>query len=320
MQRVKNQHYVPQFYLKAFCADGKSLFAFDKVKQKSFKAGVANVASEQRFYDLPPPPGGGGDSQVVEKALSQLEAGYAVAISDLLDEVQRNGVFTPGITERNLGVAHFLVFQFCRTRGFRDTHARMVEEFSAAVAKKHEFARQHLVSQGLGGGPPMSPITIPDERASLEHAEFMFVGDFSNRVMPILMHHIWSVAVNDTSQPLITSDSPVVLIPHVTHPLLGGGGFGSHGIEISLPLSPRHLLVIRERGHFEPLMRAVVPQPDGAVLPLDSAGVELYNRLQAANSYRWVFCPEDRFEQVRKLIEQFPEVRDQDRPRFSVLG
>ncbi|MHB8973723.1 MAG: DUF4238 domain-containing protein [Pirellulaceae bacterium] len=320
MQRVKNQHYVPRFYLKAFCADGKSLFVFDKVKQNSFKTGVANVASVQRFYDFPPAPDRGGDSQIVEKAFSKLEGGYAAAIRDLLDEVQRNGGFTPGIIERNLGVAHFLVFQFCRTRGFRNTYARMVEEFSAAVAKEHELVRQHLASQGLGGGPPMSPITIPDEMASLEHAEFMFVGDFANRVMPILMHHIWSVAVNDTPQPLLTSDAPVVLYPHVTHPLLGGAGFGCPGIEILLPLSPRYLLVIRERGHFAPLMRPVNPQPDGAVLPLKPAGVELYNRLQVANCYRWVYCPEDKFEQVRELIKQFPEVCDQDRPRFSVLG
>ena len=50
------------------------------------------------------------------------------------------------------------------------------------------------------------------------------------------------------------------------------------------------------------------------------AGVELYNRLQAANSYRWVFCSADKFDQVRDLIKQLPEVCDPDRPRFSVLG
>lgn len=320
MPRIKNQHYVPQSYLKAFCADGKSLFVFDKIKQKSFKTGVANVASEQRFYDLPPAPGGGGDSQVVEKAFSRMEGGYAAAVRNLLDEVYCNNRFSSGITERNCSVAHFLVFQFCRTRGFRDTHARMVEELSAAVAKKHEFARQHLASRGLSGGPPMSPVTIPDERASLEHAEFMFVGDFVNRVMPILMRHIWFVAVNETPQPLLTSDAPVVLNPHITHPRFRGAGFDSPGIEILLPLSPRYLLVIRERGHFAPLMRPVSSQPDGAVFPVRPADVELYNRLQAANSYRWVYCLEDKFEQVRELIKQFPKVCDQDRPRFSVLG
>jgi hypothetical protein len=112
VQRVKNQHYVPQFYLKAFSANGNSVFVFDKVQQRSFRTAVANVANEQRFYDLPPAPGGGGDSQVIERAFSQLESGYATAIQALLDEVERHGRFTPGITERNLGVAHFVVSQY----------------------------------------------------------------------------------------------------------------------------------------------------------------------------------------------------------------
>src|SRR3954447_22384269 len=94
VQRVKNQHYVPQFYLKAFCADGKSLFVFDKATRCSFETGVANIASEQRFYDLPPGPDGGGDSQVIEKTFSQLERGYAQAVREFLDEVERYDGFT----------------------------------------------------------------------------------------------------------------------------------------------------------------------------------------------------------------------------------
>jgi hypothetical protein len=138
--------------------------------------------------------------------------------------------------------------------------------------------------------------------------------------MPILMHHIWSVAVNNTAQPLYTSDSPVVLFPHDNDPRFGGAGFGCRGIEILLPLSSRYLLVIRERTHFVERMRPVAEQPDGAVIPLRPEGVELYNRLQAADSYRWIYCTEDRFESVRELIKRFPAVAHVDRPRFSILG
>src|SRR5271166_6842894 len=80
MPRVKNQHYVPQFYLKGFSADGKNVFVFDKVAKKSFKTGVAKIGSEQLFYELPPGPSGSDDSQVVEKAFSVLEAGYSNAV------------------------------------------------------------------------------------------------------------------------------------------------------------------------------------------------------------------------------------------------
>lgn len=96
MQRTKNQHYVPRFYLKAFCADGRSLFVFDKAKQRPFKSRVENIASEQGFYDLPPGPRGGGDSQIIENTFSGLEGRYAAAVRDLIDEVQREDRFTPG--------------------------------------------------------------------------------------------------------------------------------------------------------------------------------------------------------------------------------
>jgi hypothetical protein len=49
---------------------------------------------------------------------------------------------------------------------------------------------------------------------------------------------------------------------------------------------------------------------------------ELFNKLQPAVSYRWVYvyCSGDKFEQVRELIKEFPDGCDQDRPRFFVLG
>lgn len=49
---AKNQHYVPQFYLKYF-ADNDKLYVFDKINKKSFLTNVRNIASENYFYDLP---------------------------------------------------------------------------------------------------------------------------------------------------------------------------------------------------------------------------------------------------------------------------
>ena len=316
MPRVKNQHYVPQFYLKGFSADGKNIFVFDKVAKKSFKTGVANIGSEQLFYELPPGPSGSDDSQVVEKAFSVLEAGYSNAVQELLSEVELRGRFTPGPSERNLGVAHFLAMQFCRTREFRDTHARMLEQLGNVIANKHEFARQHMAAQGevIEVEPPLKPAT--GEMVPLQHADFIFNGSFVERVMPVLLGHIWLIAQNDTSQPLFTSDAPVILYPHVSHPLYGGSGFASRGVEILFPLSSRYVLVLRERSYFATLGGAT----DGTLLRLRLESVAFYNGFQICESYRQIYSSEDRFDQVRELIEQFPAICDRERPRFSVLG
>lgn len=50
MSVVKNQHYVPQFYLRLFSQDGNLIYAYDNVDKMSFPSSVSSVAlmDEQR--------------------------------------------------------------------------------------------------------------------------------------------------------------------------------------------------------------------------------------------------------------------------------
>lgn len=43
---------MPQFYLKNFSADEKSIKCFDKVNIKAYSQGIRNVAQEKHFYEL----------------------------------------------------------------------------------------------------------------------------------------------------------------------------------------------------------------------------------------------------------------------------
>lgn len=56
MSKVKNQHYVPQSYLKNFAVYRKRgashIWVFDKFNQNTFSTPVRNVASQGYFYDL----------------------------------------------------------------------------------------------------------------------------------------------------------------------------------------------------------------------------------------------------------------------------
>jgi Protein of unknown function (DUF4238) len=51
--RVKNQHFVPQFYLRRFADSNEHLFVYDKRTDKSFPNNVKNIAHESYFYDIP---------------------------------------------------------------------------------------------------------------------------------------------------------------------------------------------------------------------------------------------------------------------------
>jgi Protein of unknown function (DUF4238) len=43
-------HYVPQYYLKGFSPDGKSIWAFDKEDGRAFRTQVKSIANETGFY------------------------------------------------------------------------------------------------------------------------------------------------------------------------------------------------------------------------------------------------------------------------------
>jgi hypothetical protein len=76
VQKVLNQHYVPQTYLKRFTYDGEHLWALDKVAGKSFRAHVRNVASQRLFYDMPEDlEAQAGGPQAVERLFQLVEDG-----------------------------------------------------------------------------------------------------------------------------------------------------------------------------------------------------------------------------------------------------
>lgn len=52
MNKVKQQHFVPQCYLKNF-ANEDTLFVWDKIKKSIYPSPVKNVAQQGYFNDFP---------------------------------------------------------------------------------------------------------------------------------------------------------------------------------------------------------------------------------------------------------------------------
>jgi Protein of unknown function (DUF4238) len=72
---VKNQHYVPQFYVREFADSNKQLCVYDKCTDKVFPNAVKNVAHESYFYDIPKDWAEPGTNlQAYEKELSSIES------------------------------------------------------------------------------------------------------------------------------------------------------------------------------------------------------------------------------------------------------
>jgi hypothetical protein len=316
MPITKNQHYVPQFYLRKFSADRDRIHVFDKVDKTVTHPRIKDTAAEYLFYNIPAESIRTGEVQSVEDALGQMEQLYAEAISELLDEVKTTGRFTPGPTDRNQWIGHFLVIQFCRTPSFRNMMGTTMHELTARwVEDRNTLMRQ---SVARGDIPSFEPLVAPKmEMSPLEHAKMMLNGPVVREIYWRLFNHIWLIGDNQTAQPFYTSDAPVVRhADHGANPD-GGIGFDSLGVEIHLPLSSRFILLLFERDWFTPVM-AKLNSVEGDVWKLKAEEVDSYNSYQVHNSRRQVYCRDDAFDVVRMMIKETPELCDPDRPAFTM--
>ena len=136
--RIKNQHFVPQFYLRRFADSNEHLFVYDKRTDKSFPNNVKNIAHESYFYDIPKEwTEPGADLQAFEKALSEIEGVHARILTRTLD-------FQPGGKldhETAFGLGHMLLTQHSPTRASRN----------AAHELQMKFGRIRLIAFRAGG-------------------------------------------------------------------------------------------------------------------------------------------------------------------------
>ena len=323
MSRIKNQHTVPQSYLRRFATEGK-IWVFDKVTRHSFLSHVRNVASETSFYDF--------DSEVlssiaahldsvpetellaevkrrlldpqfVERDLAEMEAGYAATVDELLQQVRATGSFTRDMKER---MAYYLTKQLLRTTTFRTTHLERTNKVLQEVSQ---------MAVAMKFGPEAADgifVSLDEKHAAYEHARMMYDPDVNQTYIAILFNHIWYLGVNHTQHPLYTSDNPITMRSHLNASTYG---IGSPGIEIMFPLSPQYVLVLWDRQHFAPLASW-----EGQALELAPDNVLYYNSEQVLESYRQVYCSAADFELAVDICAKHPHVCDPERERIQVIG
>jgi hypothetical protein len=300
LQRVKNQHYVPQFCLKRFTADGSTVYVFDKPNMQVFPSDVRNIASENGFYYLSPKLA--TDVHAMDKALQMLEEYAAPAFVHLLTDLEQKRAFNHRDEKLRRAIATFIVIQDVRTRLFRDQYVR-----------KHDMVLKEIERRS-GIKPPGGAEQISPERIAFEHARFMFRKEYRLQAVAALMNHIWVVGRNDTRQPLYFSDAPVTRYPHVNNPFLGTG-LMTKGVEINFPLSSRYLLMICERTTFA----EKYANHEGRMTALEDENVKFYNGLQIWNCRRQIYCSQDKFDLVKRYAAKDPEIFDVDRERFEIV-
>jgi Protein of unknown function (DUF4238) len=210
MAANKKQHYVPKFYLSNFAADpdGKTICVFNLNAEKFIpSAGITGQCYRPYFY---------GKDTPTEKSLGQIEGDAGSAIARMIE--------TSSMKECPNAVRLHIAIQLSRTAG--------------ALAEMREM---------LGHFEKHAP---PDMKKPLGDVDAINMSvQVSIMASPVIDDLSSCLIVNESGVNFFTSDHPVARVnrfhTEAKFPGAGGGtGLSQAGLEILLPISPRHAILL----------------------------------------------------------------------------
>lgn len=341
---VKNQHYVPRLYLRGF-TEKKSkdykICVYDKEKGAVREnQSIENVGAERYFYDLEYEKvfdiekikklkaGDEGYEQVKEfkdldiTTLDRqfMERYFAETVEPrfkmMLDTIQSVYLLTNKQNLMNVTVishdnkanyALLLAIQFIRTKEFKQVIEQMPQLMVEFMKKKQRLMGEEVADIDS------SSIAYTKEYAKFEHLKWLLDNDIGIEFANCFCNHIWYIGVNNTPINLYTSDSPIVKIPHYNG-RMGGSGLKSIGIEIVFPITPKLILVMKERSYHKDFMKY-----ENKYKMLNISEVMRYNEGQIYGSYRNIFSVDNDFD-IAKIVKILnPEISKINRRRL-VMG
>ncbi|MGE8676667.1 MAG: DUF4238 domain-containing protein [Achromobacter kerstersii] len=257
MAEKKNQHYVPQMYLRNFASGSKKAIHLYNIsaKRKISNAPIKGQCAASYFY---------GKDLKIENALQNIEGLVSKIIRGILDT---DTLPKPRSKEAG-GLLVFTIFQYARTKDMADIHDDMAEKFIKAVMERDGTIDKELLEKVT------IKLTQPTALALDSAAKHFYIA--ADLKMKLLL--------NRSDVEFITSDNPVVLYNQIfepSKPALGSNtGLACKGLQIFLPLSPTHLLVMYDGGTY----RIGEKRSDSAIIT-NPNDVRQFNDLQYLNSF-----------------------------------
>ena len=246
--QAREHHFVPQFYLRAFSIDGRSMNCFNFGRGIWIRsASIKHQCSRRNLHSFSPG---------LEQRLKALEDPAAAVIRDM----RRTRALPPiGSIEREWLLA-YVAFQKTRT----PSATRQVTTF-----------REYFVEL-LGEHAP-----LPDEL--LDNHPLALTLNLTKDIIPIAADLEMHLIVNNSGIEFITSDDPVIV-----HNQYGEGvkyrgviGWACTGLQIFFPISPTEMLVLFDRDVYRV---GQSQRGESVTIASDRHDVEMLNSLQIHNA------------------------------------
>lgn len=270
----KNQHYLPKFYLRNFSYSGnnkqiglfnlKGNFYFDKAKLKT-------QGSKNFFY---------GYDGVIEDKLSEIEGILAKIIKNIIETESLPSKESPD---------HIVLLSFVAL-----THLR-----NPAAIKEMKDSQDSIKKRILELDPLTDTKFIPE----FDHNEAIKISlSTVPHVVKIMSDLSYKLLLNETSNPFISSDFPIIKYNQFLEEKKwkhGKTGYGNTGLQIFIPINSRMMLVF-----YDSMIYKVGFKKRKSHQIKNSVDVDNLNILQFVNCFETIFFDEKATEHyIRKLFE-----------------
>lgn len=278
MPENKKHHYVPRFYLKRFSSNSKSINLWNiSSEKKVLAANLKNQCYRDYFYGEEPGP---------EKALGTIEGQAA----EIFRRIESSGCPPPPKSVDHLNLIMYIAVQHLRTKQsvskLQDMTDKMTQEAFGPVAEQD--------------GVDLTKIKIGFSEPGLLAVQTALEG------YPLLIDLAYKLIINHTASEFITSDNPVVTYNQLfrRENVTGNSGFGSKGLLVFLPLSPRYCLVLYDYDIYR-----IGKAREWSVDVTDERDIHEVNTLQTCNAEDNIYFSDDAFN-IEALIRKSAPFRN----------
>ena len=248
-QTNANHHVIPKFYLEGFTENGK-VSVWGREDGRFYTAFPSNIAKEKGFYTLTLQNGDKNDE--LEKIFSDIEGRTKTIIQNI------NSLFPPAMDgDLKVTLASYIALQYVRTPEYRRRAELTGDQFAKLdILTRYKTKKQVVEALKRQGKEPTDERVksilefsdnphayeiVPDKNSMIKIAIEMLP-----EIIPTFLNRPWRI-VTFSKPSLITSDTPVLLIPDYETPGIGATGLAT-AKEIWFPLSSTRMLVMGRMG------------------------------------------------------------------------
>lgn len=220
---IKNQHYVPQFYLKYFSDVKKKIIGVYTIKdqKKIDKAPIKNQSSSDYFYS---------DNNKIENALSVIEKKG----KEVIDEVIKNP--REKLKKKGMMLYIYTMVQLLRTLAQVNSNQKLLSCILSKIGKEY-----FEILRNSENGDEYKEITDElIEDVSFKINQLVLLGSSNWRDLINACADLkFKILINETEKTFITSDNPVSQYSQFLE-RMGAQNYAlcSRGLQLFFPLTP----------------------------------------------------------------------------------